>query len=153
VVDILFIDEECGLSIMQTATQFSRVIKKAKKETNLWVKKRKIIDHKTIFLGFRNYILLKIVLSDGRYTYLFEIDRKDENESFLGMMFSIGKEIDSRVLADILHEVIQEHGVVKKIKLPELEIIVFRHQTNKKDNLNDNIQSAMQRAIRNSLFS
>ncbi|MDD5401093.1 MAG: hypothetical protein PHQ93_07905 [Sulfurimonas sp.] len=153
ILDILFVDEECGLSATQTATQFSRVLKKAKKETNLWVKKRKIQNHKTIFLGFRNYMLIKVVLSNGKYAYLFEIDRKDENESFLGMIFNVGGEIHNGVLVDLLYKIMEEQGVVKKVKLSGLKTITFRHQTNKEENLNDNIQSALKKAIKNGLFS
>jgi len=135
------------------ATQFSRVLKKAKRETNLWVKKRKIQDHKTIFLGYRNYLLIKVVLSNGKYAYLLEIDRKDENESFLGMMFGIDSEIYHKMLVDLLYKVMEEQGVVKKIKLSGLKPITFRHKTNKEKNLNDNIQSALKKAMKNGLFS
>lgn len=153
VVDILFVDEECKLHTAQMATQFSRVLKKAKKETTLWVKKRKIQDHKTIFLGYRNYLLVKVVLSNGKYAYLLEIDRKDENESFLGMMLSIDIEICHKVLVDLLYKIMEEQGVVKKIKLSGLKPITFRHKTNKEKNLNDNIQGALKKALKNSLFS
>ena len=152
VVNILFIDEECKLHTAQMATQFSRVLKKAKKETTLWVKKRKIQDHKTIFLGYRNYLLIKVILSNGKYAYLFEIDRK-EQESFLGMMFGTGGEIYSEMLVDLLYKVMEEQGVVKKVKLRGIKPITFRHKTNKAENLNDNIQSALKKAIKNSLFS
>lgn len=151
VVDILFVDEECELHTAQMATQFSRVLKKAKKETTLWVKKRKIQDHKTIFLGYRNYLLIKVMLSNGKYAYLFEIDRK-EQESFLGMMFGIGGEIYNELLVDLLDKVMDEQGVVKKVKLPRIKPITFRHKTNKAENLNDNIKGALRKAIRNGLF-
>lgn len=150
VVDILFVDEECGLSVTQTATQFSRVLKKAKKETNLWVKKRKIQNHKIIFLGYRNYLLIKVMLSNGKHAYLFEIDRK-EQESFLGMMFGTGGEMYNELLVDLLYKVMDEQGVVKKVKLPGIKPITFRHKTNKAENLNDNIQSALKKAMKNGL--
>ena len=152
VVNIMFLDEECELHTAQMATQFSRVLKKAKKETTLWVKKRKIKDHKTIFLGYRNYLLIKVMLSNGKHVYLFEIDRK-EQESFLGMMFGTGGEIYNEVLVDLLYKVMDEQGVVKKVKLPGIKPITFRHKTNKAENLNDNIQSALKKAMKNSLFS
>jgi len=152
VVNIMFVDEECELHTAQMATQFSRVLKKAKKETTLWVKKRKIKDHKTIFLGYRNYLLIKVMLSNGKHAYLFEIDRK-EQESFLGMMFGTGSEIDNEVLVNLLYKVMDEQGVVKKVKLPGIKPITFRHKTNKAENLNDNIQSALKKAMKNSLFS
>ena len=151
VADILFVDEECNLHTTQMATQFSRVLKKAKKEISLWVKKRKIQDHKTIFLGYRNYLLVKVMLSNGKHAYLFEIDRK-EQESFLGMMFGTGSEIYYELLVDLLYKVMEEQGVVKKVELSGLRPITFRHKTNKAENLNDNIQSALKKALKNSLF-
>jgi len=151
VVDILFVDEECKLHTAQMATQFLRVLKKAKKETTLWVKKRKIQDHKTIFLGYRNYLLIKVILSNGKHAYLFEIDRKVQ-DSFLGMMFGIGGDIYNELLVDLLYKVMDEQGVVKKVELPGIKPITFRHKTNKAENLNDNIQSALKKAIRNGLF-
>lgn len=151
VVDILFVDEECKLHTEQMTTQFSRVLKKANKETNLWVKKRKIQDHKIIFFGFRNYLLIKVILSNGKHAYLFEIDRK-EQESFLGMMFGTGSEIYNELLVDLLYKVMDEQGVVKKVKLFGTKTITFRHKTNKAENLNDNIQSVLKKAIKNGLF-
>ncbi len=152
VVDILFVDEECKLHTAQMATQFSRVLKKAKKETNAWVRKTKNHNHKNIFLGYRNYMLIKITLNNGKFAYLLEIDRK-EKEGFLGMMFGNGGEIYNEVLVDLLYKVMNEQGVVKKVKLSGLKTITFRHQTNKEENLNDNIQSALKKAINNGLFS
>lgn len=153
VVDILFVDEECKLHTAQMATQFSRVLKKAKKETTLWVKKRKIQDHKTIFLGYRNYLLIKVMLSDGKHAYLFEIDRKVGESGFLGMMFRFGGDIYNEVLVDLLYKVMEEQGVVKKIKLYGVKTTTYGHKMNKEENLNDNIQSALKKAIKDSLFS
>lgn len=93
------------------------------------------------------------MLSNGKYAYLLEIDRKDENESFLGMMLSIDIEICHKVLVDLLYKIMEEQGVVKKIKLSGLKPITFRHKTNKEKNLNDNIQGALKKALKNSLFS
>lgn len=151
VVDMLFVCEECKLYTTQIATQFSRVLKKAKKETNSWVKKTKNHNHKNIFLGYRNYMLLKVILSNGKSAYVFEIDRKDK-EGFLGMMLSIGGEVYNEVLVEFLYKVMEEQGVVKKVKLPRLKPITFRHKTNKDENLNDNIQSALKKAMKNGLF-
>lgn len=148
----MFVDEECKLHTAQMATQFSRVLKKAKKETNAWVRKTKNHNHKNIFLGYRNYMLIKITLNNGKFAYLLEIDRK-EKEGFLGMMFGNGGEIYNEVLVDLLYKVMNEQGVVKKVKLSGLKTITFRHQTNKEENLNDNIQSALKKAINNGLFS
>jgi len=151
IVDMLFVDEECKLHREQMATQFSRVLKKAGKKTSLWIGKRKIHDHKKIFLGYRNYLLAKIILSNGKHAYLFEIDRK-EQESFSGMMLGMNGEIYNEILVDLLYNVMDKQGVVKKVKLPGIKTITFRHKTNKAENLNDNIQSALKKAVKNGLF-
>jgi len=152
VVNILFVDEECKSHTSQVATQFLRILKGAKKETNTWVKKNKRKDNKNIFLGYRNYMLLEILLSNGKSAYLFEIDRKDENESFLGMMFSIGGKIYNDILIEFLYQVMEGKGVVKKVKLPRLKATIFGHKMNKDKNLNNNIQSALKKATKNGLF-
>ena len=96
-------------------------------------------------------MLLKVILSNGKSAYVFEIDRKDK-EGFLGMMLSIGGEVYNEVLVEFLYKVMEEQGVVKKVKLPRLKPITFRHKTNKDENLNDNIQSALKKAMKNGLF-
>ena len=139
VENILFVGEECELYTEQTGTQFFSVLKKAKKETNSWVKKKKIEDGKTIFLGYRNYMLIKIILNNGTYIYLFEIDRKPNDNGYLGMMFSVVGEISKELLVNLLCQVMDKRGVVKKVKLSGLAPITFRHKTNKENNLNNTI--------------
>jgi len=151
IADVIFVDEECKLHTAQMATQFSRALKKAKRETNSFVKKYRRVNHKNDFLGYRNYVLLKIVLSNGKFSYLLEIDRKDK-EGFLGMFFSINRELDYISLVNILFEVMQQRGVVKNVILPELKTTTFKHQINKEENLNDNIHSALKKAMKNNLF-
>lgn len=151
--EILFVDEECKLHKTQIATQFSRVLKTAKKETNSFVKKLKRMNHENAFLGYRNYMLLKIIMNNGKHAYLFEIDRKIGENGFLGLMFSIGYEIYNEMLVDMLYGVMEQKGVVKKVKLPRTRKITFGHKTNKEKNLNDNIQSALKKAIKNGLFN
>lgn len=68
-------------------------------------------------------------------------------------MFSIGYEIYNEMLVEILYGVMEQKGVVKKVKLPRIRKITFGHKTNKEKNLNDNIQSALKKAIKNGLFN
>jgi hypothetical protein len=152
VKEILFVDEDCTLNAIQMATQFSRALKSFGKKVTPWVKYKKHIEGKRAFTGYRNYLLIKIVLTNGKSAYMFEIDRKDENESFLGMIFSVSGEINNKVLADLLYRVMEEQGVVKKVKIPGIQTETFRHKTNKEKNLNDNIQSALKKAMKNGLF-
>ena len=152
IADILFIDEECNMNRVQVFTQFLRVLIQAKRETSLWVEKRKIKDHKTVFLGFRNYMLIKVVFNNGESIYLFEIDRKDENESFLGMLFKVDGGITKDFLVDLLHQTMDEKGIVKKIKLPAVKSIFYGHKLNKDDNLNDSILNAFKKAMEEGLI-
>ncbi len=152
ITDALFIDEECNIKQMQVSTQFSRVLKQANRETSLWVKKRKIKNHKTIFLGFRNYMLIKVVFNNGESIYLFEIDRKDENESFLGMLFKVNGGITKGFLVELLHQTMEKEGVMKKIKLPAAKSIFYGHKLNKNKNLNDSMLNAFKKAIKEGLI-
>jgi len=151
---IYFVDEECALSEQQMTTQFFRVLKKAKKKDfakNLWLQKRKIMENKIEFLGYRNYLLIKIVLTDSRNIYLFEIDRKDSNESFLGMMFNLNGDLDTYLLSEILNEVMLKQGVLKKVEIATLKKMTFKHAI-KDDTLNDNIENTLKRAMNKKLF-
>ena len=150
--DILFVDEECKLHVHQIETQFSGVLKESKKETNTWVRKHKHKDHKSIFLGYRNYMLLKILLNNGKFTYLFEINRYDGENGFSGMTLNIGSEIHDQVLAELLYQIMKKQGVVKKVNVVGLKKDTFMHRMNEKGNLNDSIKRALKQAVKNGLF-
>jgi len=149
---IYFIDESCVMRERQMTTQFSRVLKQSGREVTLWAKKRKIENHKTKFIGYRNYLLIKIVLNDGRCTYLFEIDRKDSNESFLGMLLKADAELDKYMLSEILFEVMKKQGVLKNIEITALKKTTFKHAI-KDDTLNENMKNTLRRAMKKGLFS
>jgi len=148
---IYFVDERCVVSEQQMTTQFSRVLKQSGREVTSWAKKRKVENHKTKFIGYRNYLLIKIILSDGRCTYLFEIDRKDSNESFLGMLFKLDTELDKYMLSEILFEVMKKQGVLKNIEITALKKMTFKHAI-KDDSLNENMKNTLRRAMKKGLF-
>ena len=148
---IYFVDEKCALSEEQVTTQFSRVLKQSGRAVTLWAKKRKIENHKTKFIGYRNYLLVKIILSNGWYTYLLEIDRKDSNESFLGMVLKPDIELDKYMLSEILFEVMKKQGVLKNIEITALNKMTFKHAI-KDETLNENMQKTLKRVIKKKLF-
>ena len=52
----------------------------------------------------QNYLILKIVLSNNQYAYILEIDRKDDTESFLGLLFHPGYEMTQDTLEHLLFQ-------------------------------------------------
>ena len=149
--EIYFVDEMCKLNTEQMSTQFSRVLKRAKRKTNLWVLKRKNINHKREFFGYRNYLFVKIVLDDGRSAYIFEIDRKNNDNGFLGMILRLDYEMNSGFLVDFLSKVMKKEGVVKNIQCDGMKQITFKHHV-KNGTLNDNISRKIKEAIIKNLF-
>jgi len=148
---IYFVDEKCALSEQQMTTQFSRVLIQSGKEVTLWARKRKQDNHRIKFIGYRNYLLIKIVLSDGRYAYLFEIDKKDTENGFSGMIFNLNEKIDSYLLSELLNDVMLHEGVLKNVKHSTLKKMTFKH-TIKDDTLNENIQRTLKKAMKEKLF-
>lgn len=148
---IYFVDEKCALSEQQMTTQFSRVLKQSGRKVTLWAKKRKIENHKTKFIGYRNYLLVKIILSNGWCTYLLEIDRKDSNESFLGMVLKPDTELDKYMLSEILFEVMKKQGVLKNIEITALNKMTFKHAI-KDETLNENMKKTLKRVMKKKLF-
>ena len=114
-------------------------------------KKRKIENHKTKFIGYRNYLLVKIILSNGWCTYLLEIDRKDSNESFLGMILKPDTELDKYMLSEILFEVMKKQGVLKNIEITALNKMTFKHAI-KDETLNENMKKTLKRVMKKKLF-
>ena len=120
---IYFVDEVCALSEQQMTTQFSRVLIQSGREVEVWARKVKNEKYGRKFIGYRNYMLLKIVLSDNRYAYLFEIDKKDTENGFSGMILELAhlnEEIDIYTLSELLNEVMLHQGVLKKVEIATL---------------------------------
>ncbi len=150
--EIYFVDEDCILHTSQMATQFSRVIKSFGQKVTPWVKYKKHIDGKREFTGYRNYLLIKIVLTNGKFVYLFEIDRKDDNESFLGLVFNMGgAEVDGYSLNNLLSGVMDKTGRYVDGSIGVNSFMTFKHY--EKDNsMISNIKNTLARANSKGLF-
>jgi hypothetical protein len=152
---IYFVDEVCALSEQQMTTQFSRVLIQSGREVEVWARKVKNEKYGRKFIGYRNYMLLKIVLSDNRYAYLFEIDKKDTENGFSGMILELAhlnEEIDIYTLSELLNEVMLHQGVLKKVEIVTLKKMTFKHAI-KNDTLNENMKNTLRRAMKKGLFS
>jgi len=100
-------------------------------------------------------MLIKIVLCDNRYVYLFEIDKKDTENGFSGMILGLAhlnEEIDIHTLSELLNEVMLHQGVLKKVEITTLKKMTFKHAI-KDDALNANMKNTLRRAMKKGLFS
>lgn len=152
---IYFVDETCALNEQQMTTQFSRVLIQSGREVDTWARKVKNEKYGRKFIGYRNYMLIKVVLSDNRYAYLFEIDKKDTENGFSGMILGLAhlnEEIDIYTLSELLNEVVLHQGVLKKVEIVSLKTMTFKHAV-KDDALNENMKNTLRRAIKKGLFS
>ena len=152
---IYFVDEVCALSEQQMTTQFSRVLLQSGREVDKWARKVKNERYGRKFIGFRNYMLIKIVLCDNRYVYLFEIDKKDTENGFSGMILGhahLNEEIDIHILSEFLNEVMLHQGVLKRVEIASLKTMRFNHAI-KDDALNENMKNTLRRAMKKGLFS
>lgn len=146
--NILFVDEQCNLSNSQMATQFFRVTKSNKQ----WVNPKGNIERKIVKLGYRNYVLIKVILNDGRFVYIFEIDRKSKGESFKGFIFNFhGNEIDINTLVNFLNNVIDNEGQYDEESIRIEKYMTFKHHI-KNDTIFDNIRNTLIRANNKGLF-
>ena len=152
---IYFVDEICALNEQQMTTQFSRVLIQSGREVDTWARKVKNEKYRRKFIGYRNYMLIKIVLSDSRYAYLFEIDKKDTENGFSGMVLGLrhnNEAIYTNTLSELLNEVMLHQGVLKKVEIATLKKMTFKHAI-KNDTLNENIKNTLRKAIKKGLFS
>ena len=151
VEEIFFIDENCEEKSNLAETQFAKILKKYSKKVTSWVYKKEIQKKKTIFLGFRNYLLLKVLLNNGTYIYLLEIDRKNDKESFLGLIFNLDLENNKSTLINLLFDIMENNGVLKNVIL-EGKKLPFKHAI-KDDSMHATIENILKKAYKNSLFN
>jgi len=151
--EIYFLNEHCSLHKDETISQFYIAPKytknSAKTNNNSWIEIHKNINGKRKFIRYRGYLLIKIIFTNGKHIYLFEVDRKNAGEAFLGMFFSLSSEISINTLSDLLFQVVDTHGVLKNVTLPGMGKSIFKHRENNKKTLNDNIENSIKRAIKN----
>lgn len=151
--EMMFVTEDCVLSTTQTSTQFRRVLKSLKKKVNRWVIVKRIIDHKKQNVGYRNYILIKILLNNGQCIYLFEIDRKEVNRGYLGLLFGInGAALTQDVLGDLLYGVMKKKGIYDNTSMKLTDTLTYKHYADK-DKMIAHLKGKLAIAYRNGLFS
>jgi len=110
---------------------------KTKTKTN-WLKEEKFKEKKLIYNFRRKYLLMELLLSNGEYLYLFEIERKVKNGniqgSFQGLVFStVGKDTDkitSQILKDLLECCIDNRGVISSCIVKAGYGKTFKHFSN-----------------------
>jgi hypothetical protein len=150
--EIYFVDEDCTLHTSQMATQFSRAIKILGQKVTPWVKYKKHINGKREFTGYRNYLLIKIVLTNGKFAYMYETDRKDDNESFLGLVFNVGgAEMDAYGLNTLLSGIMNKAGRYANGSMGVNAFMAFKHHV-KDNSMISNIKNTLVRANSKGLF-
>jgi hypothetical protein len=118
-------------------------------ELNNWIKIYKEIKEensdrtKRVFIRIRRYLLIKVILSNGSFMYLFEIDKKGK-EAYLGFIFNMNKEVDKNTLFDILKQTHNKRGLMKKVSISGY---AFKHFI-KKGKMVDNLKNAFKKYIK-----
>lgn len=94
---------------------------------------------KNYFYIYRNFLIAKIILTNGKHVYLLEIEQKG-GEAFSGLLFNMNADLSQRTIKDLLIAISQNEGRFRKredgklipIDLPAGESFVFEHRTNVK---------------------
>lgn len=145
-----FINLSCDESSDYVRTNFFNVLGNTNLELNNWIKIYKEIKEensdrtKRAFIRIRRYLLIKVILSNGNFMYLFEIDKK-KNEFYLGFIFNMNKEIDENTLFDILKQTHNKKGLMKKVSISG-QMVTFKHFV-KNDNVIDNLKNVFTKVI------
>jgi len=136
--DLFFLNTVCQESDTDKRPKFYDMISSDKKMKKSWCMIKKIEEGKDTLEGFRRFMLIKIVLSDGKYTYLLEIDRAKEADAYSGVIFSNGKKLDRIELQTLTNKIISNKGIYSKlnkdkkafeeIKLPVKFQMIFEHR-------------------------
>lgn len=146
--DYKFIDLLCNENSEYTKTTFFNALKNTDTKLNNWVKINKDIKEensdkaKRSFLRFRRYLLIKIMLNNSDFMYLFEVDKKGK-EGYLGFIFNFNKKIDEDTLLKLLEQTYDNRGLMKKISIPGH---TFKHFI-KKGKILSNLKNAFKRYI------
>ncbi|MDN5069047.1 hypothetical protein [Aliarcobacter butzleri] len=141
--DFKFINLSCGESSDYVQTNFFNVLGNRGFELNNWIKIYKEIREKNsdktkrVFIRIRRYLLIKIILSDGNFMYLFEIDKK-ENEGYLGFLFNMNKRINEDTLIKIVRQTHNNKGLMKKVSISGHTFKHFIKENKIIDNLKNN---------------
>ncbi len=138
ITDIFYIDENANKLIDRYLIEF-KDISIAKNKPSSFVKKINRVKEKgnigkgkikEIFLGYRKCFVLKICLSNTKWFYIIEIERKDDKEGFSGLLIKPSEEFKKEDLENKLFKIIEAKGILKNIKFKNKNI-VFRHSVDK----------------------
>ena len=147
--DFKFINLSCDESSDYVRTNFFNVLGNTNLELNNWIKIYKEIKEensdrtKRVFIRIRRYLLIKVILSNGSFMYLFEIDKKGK-EAYLGFIFNMNKEVDKNTLFDILKQTHNKRGLMKKVSISGY---AFKHFI-KKGKMVDNLKNDFKKYIK-----
>lgn len=148
IYDFKFIDLSCHENSNYVQTNFLDVLKNIGLELNNWIDINRDIKEENskkvrrVFSRIRRYLLIKIILSNNDFMYLFEIDKK-ENKGYKGFVFNLNKKIDEDTLIDLVHQTYHNKGLMKKVSIPGY---TFKHFI-KKGKMVDNLKNTFKRFI------
>ena len=86
---------------------------------------------KNLFFGHRRCFLLKICLSNGKWFYLLEIERKDNTKGFSGLLLKPENEFNKAILEENIMTVIKAKGILKNATF-KIKNVIFKHAVDKK---------------------
>lgn len=130
--ELYFLDENASLITNKYFIEFKDILK-AKNEKSTFAYMKQIKEHKKESIGNRKCFVLKICLNNGIWFYLIEIERKDDNEGFSGLLLKPTIEFNKNQLEDLLIDIIKKKGIVKNIKFKD-KFEVFKHSVDKVNN-------------------
>jgi hypothetical protein len=137
--NIHFLNEEANFVPIKYFIQFNDILR-ARGEKNSFARMINRIEEKdksgktkrkNFFFGYRRCFLLKICLSNGKWFYLLEIERKDNVEGFSGLLLKPLNEFDKAILEENIMTVIKAKGILKNATF-KIKNVIFKHAVDKK---------------------
>lgn len=107
-----YLNESCLESDTDKRPKFYSFINPENKTEKSW----SIIKNDKEKEDYRRFMLIKIELNNGQFTYLLEIDRRSAYESFSGLIFKYSaKTISNNLLKNLVKEIVANKGVYSKL--------------------------------------
>lgn len=138
ITDASCVNEEANITTDKYFIEFNDILK-SRNETNSFAVMRNRIEEKDklgktkrkdTFIGYRKCFLLKICLSNGKWFYLLEIERKDNTEGFSGLLLKPENEFDKAILEENIMTVIKAKGILKNATF-KIKNVIFKHVVDK----------------------
>lgn len=130
--ELYYLDKNSDLNIDKCFIEFKDILE-AKNEKSTFAYMKEIKEHKRAYSGNRKCFVLKICLNNGIWFYLIEIERKDNEKGFSGLLLKPINEFNKSELEDLLINIIKKKGIVKNIKFKD-KFEVFKHSLDKTKN-------------------